>query len=133
MDRFLNASVYEPEIIHTGSGKKIKVGVGSDNYPFSYINFDTGAYEGCEIELVKHFANAYGYEPEFIDGTYEACELGVSSGKLDMSFYGCSELYREDVELSGMATVSDGYFPMDIVFIEIEDPEKVKIQTVIDY
>ena len=50
-----------------------------------------------------------------------------------MSFYGCSELYREDVELSGMATVSDGYFPMDIVFIEIEDPEKVKIQTVIDY
>lgn len=133
MDRFLNASVYEPEIIPVGSGKKIKVGVGSDNYPFSYINFDTGAYEGCEIELVKHFANAYGYEPEFIDGTYEACELGVSSGKLDMSFYGCSELYREDVELSGMATVSDGYFPMDIVFIEIEDPEKVKIQTVIDY
>lgn len=125
---------FEPMAVEmTGGNKKIKVGVISDNYPFTYINFKTGEYEGCDIEMILHFANACGYEVEFSEGSYEANELAVAYGRLDMSASGYSELYREDVELSGFVLVTDAYLPSDIVFLEIDPSKKVRILSAIDY
>ncbi|MGN0405238.1 MAG: transporter substrate-binding domain-containing protein [Bariatricus sp.] len=121
------------EVAYIGGGKPLKVGLSDDNYPFTYINFETGEYEGIDIEVLRYFANAYGYDVEFSGGTWEAMSMGVTYGKIDMGLSGISDLYRDDYLLSNAALVSDVYMPADIVFLEVEDRDKLRIKAAIDY
>lgn len=131
--RLYASGEFEPvKVDVVDSTKKLKVAIISDNYPYTYINFETGEFEGSDIEYIKHFANAYGYELEFMDGTYEYMEMGVYYGKMDIAISGISESYRVDVEQTGVY-VSQSYMPCDIVLVEIEDPDKLKITTGIEF
>ena len=116
----------------TDGDKILRVGIVNDNYPFTYINFETNEYEGIDIEILRHFANSRGYKLEFTGGTWEAMELGIHYGKIDIALSGISDLYRDDFVLSNAALVSDIYIPVDIVFIEIEDPDALGITSVIE-
>lgn len=124
--------VYQ-EVAYTGGDRLLKVGVADDNYPFTYINFTTGEYEGIDIEVLRYFANAYGYEIEIFGGTWESMSMGVAYKTYDMGISGISQLYEEDYTLSNSALVSDSYMEEDIVFLEAEDREKIKIRAAIEF
>lgn len=134
LKRFQADGVFEPKQVEKKAGTTtLQTGVSADNYPFSYLNLATGEYEGCEIELLQHFANACGYELELHAGTYTSNTMAIINSVLDIAVSGYSELYREDEELSGYILVSDGYLPSDIVFLELDPSKKVKMLSAIDY
>lgn len=134
LNRFQADGVYEPKQVEKKAGTTtLRTGVSAENYPFSYLNFETGEYEGCEIELLQHFANACGYELELHAGTYNSNTMAIINNTLDLAISGYSELYREDEELSGYILVSDSYLPSDIVFLELDPSKKVKMLSTIDY
>lgn len=116
-----------------GGDRVLRVGAVSDGYPFTYPNPETGAYEGTDIEFLSHFANAYGYELLVHGDTWESMELGVHYGTYDVGGGGVSELYRPDIELSGMALMTTSFFPVNIVFVEVADRGALKVKIPIEY
>lgn len=134
LERLQDEDGYEPvQVEMKGGNKTLRAGVSLEDYPYSYTNPSTGKHEGSEIEILTHFANACGYELEWIDGNYEANEMGISYGELDISAAGFSELYRGDVESTGRVLVSESYLPSDIVLLERDPAKKLKITSTIDY
>ena len=134
LDKRLNGTKeFVPKDIELcADGPVLKVGICSENFPFIYIDFSTGEFVGSDIEYIKHFANAYNYNLEFIDSSYGAMELGVGYGYTDIAISGISDLYRADIEYSGRTLVSDSYMENDVVFLEVIDPDKVKINSELD-
>ena len=104
-----------------GGDRVLQIGAVSDAYPFSYPNFTTGSYEGTDVEFLCHFANAYGYDLVFHDGTWDSMELGVQYGQYDIGCGGVSESYRPDIELSGGVLMTDTFLPVEIVLVINKD------------
>ena len=53
--------------------------------PQSFLNEDTGDYEGFDIDTAKAIAERLGVEVEFTDPTFDAVVAGNWSGRWDMS------------------------------------------------
>ena len=117
----------------TGGDRVLHVGTVADGYPFTYPNPETDFFEGTDIEILCHFANAYGYDLEFYSDTWESMEMGVQYGSYDIGCGGISELYREDIERSGSALMTVSFLPVNIVFIEVEDWDALSVKSPIEY
>lgn len=116
-----------------GGDRVLRVGTSADGYPFTYPSSKTDSIEGTDIEILCHFANAYGYDLVFSGGTWESMELGVQYGIYDIGCGGVSELYRDDIEQSGAALMTKSFFPVNVVFIEVADRDAIKVKIPIDY
>lgn len=116
-----------------GGDRVLHVGAVADGYPFTYINSETDSFEGTDVEFLCHFANAYGYDLTFYGDTWESMELGVQYGSYDIGSGGISELYRADIEKSESALMTKSFLPVNIVFIEIEDRDALKVKFPIEY
>ena len=116
-----------------GGDKLLHVGAVADAYPFTYLNFETDSFEGADIEFLCRFANAYGYDLTFYSNTWESMAMGVQYSTYDIGCGDISELYRPDIEESGSALMTKSFLPVDIVFIEVEDRDALKIKTPIEY
>lgn len=114
-----------------GGERVLHVGTVGEGYPFTYPTGDS--IEGTDVEILCHFANAYGYDLVFHGGTWESMELGVQYGSYDLGCGGISELYRADIERSGSALMSMSFLPVNIVFVEVADREALKIKIPIEY
>lgn len=112
---------------NTGTGPVLRVGLETALYPFVDYDIEEDVYYGIDAEIITHFANAYNYRIEFMDGAYDAMIQNIAAGKLDVFVSGLSEVYRTEVELSGRALVSDPYMNMDIVFVEIADRDSLNM------
>ena len=117
----------------TGGDRVLHVGTVADGYPFTYPNPETDSFEGTDVEFLSHFANAYGYDLVFYGDTWESMEMGVQYGSYDIGCGGISELYRADIERSGSALMTKSFFPVNIVFIEVEDRGALAVKIPIDY
>lgn len=53
--------------------------------PQSFLNEETGEYEGFDIDVAQEIANRLGVELEFTDPTFDAVVAGNWSGRWDMS------------------------------------------------
>jgi polar amino acid transport system substrate-binding protein len=53
--------------------------------PQSFLNEETGDYEGFDIDVAKEIAERLGVEVEFTDPTFDAVVAGNWSGRWDMS------------------------------------------------
>lgn len=125
---------YDYKVVPLAEGDKVlKVGITDDNYPFTYIDFQTKEYAGIDVEVLRHFANKYGYKIEFSGGTWEAMSMDISYKNVDIALSGISDLYRDDYVLADTALVSDVYLPVNIVLIEVEDLDALKIISAIEY
>ena len=116
-----------------GGDRVLHVGAVADGYPYSYPNPQTNSFEGTDIEFLSHFANAYGYDLVFYADTWESMELGVEYGTYDIGCGGISELFRGDIELAGMCLMTKSFLPINIVFIQVEDFDALKVKIPIDY
>lgn len=117
----------------TGGDRVLNVGAVADGYPFTYPNPETDTFEGTDVEFLCHFANAYGYDLVFYGDTWESMEMGVQYGSYDIGCGGISELYRADIERYGSALMTKSFFPVNIVFIEVEDRDALAVRIPIEY
>ncbi len=115
-----------------GKGETISVVVTSDAYPYTYLDFETGEIKGSDIEYITHFANKCGYNVELHSTDYTSMELCVIYEKYDMGITGICDVWREDVETGNRALVSDIYMDTDVVFVEVEDFDKLEILQAIE-
>lgn len=64
---------------------KIVVSTDPAYPPQSFLNEETGEYEGFDIDVAKEVANRLGVEVEFTDPTFDAVVAGGWSDRWDMS------------------------------------------------
>lgn len=104
---------------NTGTGDQVlKVLVYEDWEPVSYINTETDAWEGADIELMTHFANTIGAKIEFYPAaSYTQAVLDLSFGKVDIFASPDSLRIKTDLEKAGNVTMSDWVWEKDIVFV----------------
>ena len=112
----------EPE----GTGRVLNVGASVDCYPSVFLDAETGAVTGFEVELLTRFANRYGYRLDFTPTDYTDGELGLRYGRYDVMIGQLSELYREDVEAAGLR-VSDDYIFLPMYLMQVTDPDGLRI------
>ena len=116
-----------------GGERSLSVGAVADGYPFSYLNSESNSFEGAQVEFLCYFANACGYNLVFYADTWESMAMGVQYGTYDVGCGDISELYRPDIEESGSAFMTTAFLPVNIVFIEVEDRNALKIKVPIEY
>jgi len=103
---FLSSSVVEAghleEILARGT---IKIGTTGDYRPMSYLNKETGEYEGIDAELSKLIAESLGVQIEYIPTTWKTLSQDALDGKFDIALCGISRNYAREKILA----MSDGY------------------------
>lgn len=66
----------------------ILVGTTGDYKPFSFLNPDTGKYEGHDIDVAKKLGEAMGVEVRFVKTTWKTLVPGILEGKYDVAMCG---------------------------------------------
>jgi ABC-type amino acid transport substrate-binding protein len=85
--------------------------------PISYINASTGVWEGCDVELITHFANSIGAKLELIDKSWEQMMIEISLGLVDLVLCPETLMMAKDLEMNGSITMSDWVYLKDIVLV----------------
>lgn len=90
------------EILARGT---IKIGTTGDYIPMSYLNKETGEYEGIDAEISKIIAESLGVKIEYIPTTWPTLTQDTLDGKFDIALCGISRNYAREKVLE----MSDGY------------------------
>ena len=130
----LNGDSFEYHKVEPTGGEKIlNVGIPTDCYPFCYIDSESGEFAGSDVEVITRFANEYGYSLKLTGGVFSTIEMGIVNGEFDIAIGTFFESTRVDTELTGAVYLSKPYMKHEIVFIEIEDPDNMKVLIPFDY
>lgn len=78
------------------------------------------------------FANEYGYTLEFTPGIFTTIEIGIGEGEFDVAIGSFCDAAREDAEVSEVFMMSDVYMEHEIVYIEVEDFNSLKVISPLD-
>ncbi len=90
------------EILERGT---IKIGTTGDYRPMSYLNKETGEYEGIDAELSKIIADSLGVKIEYVPTTWPTLTADTLAEKFDIALCGISRNYAREKILA----MSDGY------------------------
>lgn len=85
--------------------KVLKVGTTGDYQPMSYLDPETGKYEGFDDELAKDLASLLGVEIEHVATSWPTLMEDTLSGKFDLAICGVTVTDARKEE----ALMSDGY------------------------
>ena len=97
------------------------VGATGDYRPMSYLDPETGTYEGFDVELAKDLAESLDVEIEFVPTTWPTLLQDTIDGKFDIAITGIT-ITEERQE---QALMSDGYLGNGkTVLCRAEDAEK---------
>ena len=130
----LNGDSFEYHKVEPTGGEKIlNVGIPTDCYPFCYIDSESGEFAGSDVEVITRFANEYGYSLKLTGGVFSTIEMGIVNGEFDIAIGTFFESSRVDTELTGTVNLSKPYMNHEIVFMEIEDPNNMKVLVPFDY
>ena len=130
----LNSDSFEYHKVEpTGGEKNLNVGIPTDCYPFCYIDSESGEFAGSDVEVITRFANEYGYSLKLSGGVFSTIEMGIVNGEFDIAIGTFFESTRVDTELTGTVHLSKPYMKHEIVFIEIADPDNMKVLIPFDY
>ncbi len=72
---------------------KLLVGTTGDYKPMSYLNKETGAYEGFDTELSQLLADSLGVEVEFVPTTWSTLAADTMAGKFDVAICGITRTF----------------------------------------
>ena len=90
------------EILERGT---IKIGTTGDYRPMSYLNKETGEYEGIDAELSKIIADSLGVKIEYVPTPWPTLTADTLAEKFDIALCGISRNYAREKVLA----MSDGY------------------------
>lgn len=116
----------------TNGDKILSVGLPTDAFPFSYIDFETGEYAGSDVEVITRFANEYGYCLKFTPGIFTTIEMGIAEGDFDVAIGSFVNAARMDAELVGAFMMTKPYMKHEIVLIEVVDRDNLKVLIPLD-
>ena len=83
----------------------IRIGTTGDYRPMSYLNSQTGKYEGIDAELSQIIADSLGVKIEYVPTTWKTLSQDALDGKFDIALCGISRNYAREKILE----MSDGY------------------------
>ena len=89
------------------SSGKLLVGTTGDYKPMSYLNKETGKYEGFDAEMAASLAKKLGVKLEYVPTTWKTLQEDTMSGKFDVAMCGITVT---DARKKVMA-MSDPYSP----------------------
>ncbi len=72
---------------------KLLVGTTGDYKPMSYLNKETGAYEGFDTEVAQLLAQSLGVEVEFVPTTWSTLAADTMAGKFDIAMCGITRTF----------------------------------------
>ncbi len=84
---------------------KLLVGSTGDYKPMSYLNKETGKYEGFDAEMAASLAAYLGVKLEYVPTTWKTLQADTLTGKFDVAMCGITVT---DARKAVMA-MSDGY------------------------
>ncbi len=70
------------------SSGKLLVGTTGDYKPMSYLNKETGKYEGFDAEMAASLAKKLGVKLEYVPTTWKTLQEDTMSGKFDVAMCG---------------------------------------------
>jgi ABC-type amino acid transport substrate-binding protein len=106
---------------HPQDAPVIKIAVDPLSPPYSGYDLLTHEIEGCDVDMIRLFADQYGFRTEFIPSTYDGQIMNLKSGKADIMITALSEIYQKYAQLSNDYLVSRTYTEMPIVLIVPEN------------
>lgn len=90
------------EIVERGT---IRVGTTGDYRPMSYLNPETGEYEGIDAELSQIIADSLGVTIEYVPTSWSTLTEDTLADKFDIALCGISRNYAR----AKIMAMSDGY------------------------
>jgi len=84
---------------------KLLVGTTGDYKPMSYLNKETGEYEGFDVEVAKLLAQSLGVEVQFIPTTWKTLTADTMNGNFDVAMCGITRTFAREQKMN----MSSGY------------------------
>ena len=101
----------------------IRIGSAGDYRPMSYLNAETGDYEGFDVELADDLAEKLGVEIEYVPTTWPTLMDDTLDGKFDLAVCGITVTDARKEQ----ALMSNGYLGNGkTILIRAEDVNKYK-------
>jgi cyclohexadienyl dehydratase len=89
------------------------VGTTGDYRPFTYLNPETKAFEGIDIDMARSLGKALGVQVEFVPTSWPKLAADFTEGKFDVAMGGVSiNLDRQRKGLFSAAYMVDGKAPI---------------------
>lgn len=102
---------------------ELLVGTAGDYQPMSFLNPDTGLYEGFDAELAEDLADSLGVKLTYVETSWPTLMDDTLAGNFDLAICGITVTDARKEQ----ALMSDGYFGNGkTLLIRAEDMEKYK-------
>jgi len=93
--------------------KLLRIGTTGDYKPFSFLNSETNAFEGIDIDMARSLAGALGAEPRFVQTTWPTLMADIAADKFDIAMGGISvTLERQKTVWFSSPYLSSGKTPI---------------------
>ena len=93
----------------------IRIGTTGDYIPMSYLNPQTGAYEGIDAELSKLIADSLGVKIEYVPTSWPTLTADTLAGKFDIALCGISRNYARAKTMAMSDAYGEGAFGKTIL------------------
>ena len=93
----------------------IRIGTTGDYIPMSYLNPQTGEYEGIDAELSKLIAESLGVKIEYVPTTWPTLTADTLAGKFDIALCGISRNYNRAKIMAMSDAYGEGIFGKTIL------------------
>ena len=93
----------------------IRIGTTGDYIPMSYLNPQTGEYEGIDAELSKLIAASLGVKIEYVPTTWPTLTADTLAGKFDIALCGISRNYNRAKTMAMSDAYGEGIFGKTIL------------------
>lgn len=118
----------------------IRIGTTGDYIPMSYLNSQTGEYEGIDAELSRIIADSLGVKIEYVSTSWPTLTADTLAGKFDIALCGISRNYARAKVLAMSDAYGEGVFGKTILcrkadagkFRSLEDIDKPSVRVMIN-
>ena len=93
----------------------IRIGTTGDYIPMSYLNPQTGEYEGIDAELSQLIADSLGVKIQYVPTTWPTLAADTQAGKFDIALCGISRNYNRARILAMSDAYGEGIFGKTIL------------------
>lgn len=99
------------------------VGSTGDYKPMSYLNKETGNYEGFDCEVVELLAQSLGVKVQYVPTTWKTLQADTMDGKFDIAMSGITRTFAREQKMN----MSHGYLTFGkTILCRAEDAGKFK-------
>ena len=99
------------------------VGTTGDYKPMSYLNKETGEYEGFDAEATALLAQSLGVKIQYVPTTWSTLTADTLAGKFDLAMCGITRTFARQQKMA----LSDGYLVFGkTILVRKEDAKKFK-------